>query len=148
METLIPLVKLKGKLLSCNGRKETFYNDKYMQEGKREERERGALPSGTPLLLAPVSMWLGLWVWGLTRGWVRGYKVAGSCYLSLCSLPPVQQGLCRNSETKHIRWRPWDREVSGAGVLRCTHFPTQDSLCPMLPKATAPRPGVHTYMWS
>lgn len=50
METLIPPVKLKGKSLSCNGRKKTFYNDEYMQEGKREERERGALPSGAPLV--------------------------------------------------------------------------------------------------
>lgn len=48
-QTLIPLVKLKGKSLSCNGRKKTFYNDEYMQERKREERERGAVPSGAPL---------------------------------------------------------------------------------------------------
>lgn len=50
METLIPLVKLKGKSLSCNGRRNTFYNDEYMQEGKREEWERGAMLSGAPLV--------------------------------------------------------------------------------------------------
>lgn len=50
METLIPLVKLKGKSLSCNGRRKTFYNDGYMQGGDREERERGAVPSRAPLV--------------------------------------------------------------------------------------------------
>lgn len=50
METLIPLVKLKGKSLSCNGSRKTFYNDEYMQGGKREERETGAVLSGAPLV--------------------------------------------------------------------------------------------------
>lgn len=49
MDTLIPLVKLKGKSLSCNGRKKTFYNDEYMQEGKRGEGERSCAFRGTPL---------------------------------------------------------------------------------------------------
>lgn len=41
METLIPLVKLKGKSLHCNGRRKMFYNDGYMQE---RERDGGRCP--------------------------------------------------------------------------------------------------------
>lgn len=52
METLIPLVKLKGKSLSRNGRRKMFYNDGYMQ-GRERERERGAAQT-----LKGTSCWL------------------------------------------------------------------------------------------
>lgn len=44
METLIPLVKLKGKSLSHNGRRKMFYNDGYMQSRERAVQTLKGMP--------------------------------------------------------------------------------------------------------
>lgn len=97
METLIPLVKLKGKSLSCNGRRKTFYNDEYMQEGKRGEGDGSCALRGTLCWLqSPCDLDFGCGVL------LEGERVEGcGVMLPFPLLSSLSgRGLCSNPETK------------------------------------------------
>lgn len=123
METLIPLVKLKGKSLSHNGSRKMFYNDGYTQG-----RDRGAVRTlkGTPCWLQAsfdLAFGWGLLLGGRREGW---WWWGGTFPLSLFSPPSGRgfagsqalnprggAGLCVLAEG-HGSWQPQGWESSDA----------------------------------
>lgn len=124
METLIPLVKLKGKSLSCNGRRKTFYDDGYMQGGEREERERGAVPSGAPLLAPGLcdldfgqglllgGEWEGRGLWGCVNFPFALFPLSGRGFAGIQKLNPRQVEGLHISDVGHGTGQPWGQECS------------------------------------
>lgn len=149
METLILLVKLKGKSLSCNGRRKTFYSDEYMQEVKEGERSRAL--RGTPCWLqSPHDLDFGCGVL-LGSGW-KGRRLRGCVTFPSALFPLSGRGFAgiqklnwRQAEGLHISAKghgtgqPWGQECSDLPA-----FLHRDSLSPVLPETQLQDQGLHT----